>query len=405
VADAAGRSTLLAVRSYDVDLDVAADTDSFSSRTEIRFRCHQPGAASVADLDASAIRQVVLNGAELDPSAAWRDGQLRLPGLAAENVLTVDAGFAYASAGAAGLHRRIWSGSGGCVFSKPMPDGGRHIFCCFYQEDLRAPVTLSVTAPVGWSCLANGAAVSEPAGPQQNKWSFAPTAPIAPYAVSCCAGPFTSRTLGADSQLPVVVHARPPMADLLASLVGPDLIEQPLRYYEDGFGTAYPFGKCDVVFVPDYPPLAFGAPGLVIVQERVLSQAATQKSGLYLALVLAHELAHAWLGGLVDTRAHQAEGLIEGLTTYVSRCFLAETRPTVSPWDPDVSRTLPDDGYARYALPFLQLERRIGKQAILDGVNVLINEHRNECITGADLAGCLSRASGHDVRVVDLEPA
>jgi aminopeptidase N len=212
VADIAGRSTLLAVRSYDVDLDVAADNDSFSSRTEIRFRCHQPGAASVADLDASAIRQVVLNGAEPDPSAASHDGQLRLPGLAAENVLTVDAGFAYASAGAAGLHRRIWSGGGGCVFSKPMPDGGRHIFCCSYQEDLRAPVTLSVTAPAGWSCLANGAAVSERAGPQQ-------------------------------------------------------------------------------------------------------------------------------------------------------------------------------------------------RQAILDGVNVLINEHRNECITGADLAGCLSRASGHDVRVVDLEPA
>jgi aminopeptidase N len=405
VADTARRRTLVDVLSYNVDLDVAGDTDSFSSRTEIRFRCHQPGAASVADLDAAAIRRVVLNGEDLEPSAAWHDGQLWLPGLAAENVLTVEASLPYASAGAAGLHRRTWPDGGGCVFSKPLPDGGRHIFCCFYQEDLRAPVTMSVTAPAGWSCFANGRAVSVRASTQPNRWNFATTAPIAPYAVSCCAGPFTSRALRVDSQLPVAVHARPTAATLLAGLVGPDVIGQPLRYYESGFGATYPSAKCDVVFVPGYPPLAFGAPGLVIVQERVLDQASVDKSGLYLALVLAHELAHAWLGGLIDTRAHEAEGLIEGLATYVSRCFLADTRPAPGPWDPALSRTLPDDGYASYALPFRRLERSIGKQAVLDGASMLIREHRNQCITRADLAGCLSRASGHNVRASDLDPA
>jgi aminopeptidase N len=79
-ADTAGRRALLDVAAYDVGLDITASTESFSSRTEIRFRCMQPGAASFADLRATAVRRVVLNGAELDPKASWQDGVLRLPG-------------------------------------------------------------------------------------------------------------------------------------------------------------------------------------------------------------------------------------------------------------------------------------------------------------------------------------
>jgi aminopeptidase N len=373
----------------------------------------QPGAASFADLRATAVRRVVLKGAELDPKASWQDGVLRLPGLAAENMLTVDADFGYVNAGG-GLFRRSWPDGGVCVFSKPLPDGARHIFCCFHQEDLRAPITLSVSAPADWSCFANGPAVSERSGTGQTTWAFAPTAPIAPiapiapYLLSCCAGPFASLTYtserGGESLLPLAVHARPAIAGLLTDLVRLDLIEQPLRYYERAFRTAYPYGKCDIVFVPDYPPLAFGAPGLVIVQERVLNQAADDKSGLFLPILLAHELAHSWLGGLVDTRAHEADGLVEGLTTYMSRSFLTEAHPLARPWDPEVSQALPDDGYAWYALPFLQLERSIGKHAVLDGLSMLIHERQNQCITRTDLAGCLTRATGHTVHFTDLEP-
>lgn len=57
------------------------------SRTEIRFGCREPGATTFADLTA-AVTSAVLNGRAAGPAA---DGRLGLPGLAAENVLVVEA--------------------------------------------------------------------------------------------------------------------------------------------------------------------------------------------------------------------------------------------------------------------------------------------------------------------------
>jgi len=83
--EARARAALLDVTSYDVFADLTAEP--VRSRTEIRFGCRQPGAATFAELTAPATR-VVLNGREL---AGPADGRLALPGLAAQNVLTVEA--------------------------------------------------------------------------------------------------------------------------------------------------------------------------------------------------------------------------------------------------------------------------------------------------------------------------
>jgi aminopeptidase N len=55
-AEARARAALLDVESYDLFLDLAADPDAVRSRTEIRFRCRQPGAATFAD---AVLRQVL----------------------------------------------------------------------------------------------------------------------------------------------------------------------------------------------------------------------------------------------------------------------------------------------------------------------------------------------------------
>jgi aminopeptidase N len=63
--EAATRAGLIDVESYDVFLDLAADP--VRSRTEIRFRCREPGAATFADLTA-AVRSAVLGGRGLEPT-------------------------------------------------------------------------------------------------------------------------------------------------------------------------------------------------------------------------------------------------------------------------------------------------------------------------------------------------
>jgi aminopeptidase N len=123
----------------------------------------------------------VLNRAPLDPPAA---GRLALAGLAAENVLTVDAEVSDRS-----LNRFAEpSGGGDYVVGYAYPTGAPDLFCCFDQLDLPAPLSLSVRAPAGWSVVANGAVAQRPAPGAEGTWRFAPIR-LKPLEFAFCAGP------------------------------------------------------------------------------------------------------------------------------------------------------------------------------------------------------------------------
>jgi aminopeptidase N len=395
------RSSVLRVVSYDVDLDFTGGPDTFVSRAEVRFRSRRAGISSFADLEAVRVGRAVLNGASLDSSASCHPGHLPLPSLDYENLLVVEAEMGYTSAGA-GMYRPGGHHRGACVYGKGFPDGARRIYCCFDQRDLRGPFTVSINAPAGWLCFANGPLVSRPDADESGPWCFAPTPPIAPDLSSFCAGPYAGRAFACsrdnDPPLPVTVNARRSITAVAEAMISPELVCQPLRYYERVLGIAYPYLKCDLVFVPEYRALAYGAPGLVTVQEQVLTQSVNDKSGLYLATVMAHELAHAWFGGMFDMRETDDGWLIEALATYISRVALGEIRPDADPWDASISKALPDHEYVKYAAPVRQLADLIGTDAVLGGLRSLIKDHMHGCVTKGEVIRSWSRASTQDLR-------
>src|SRR6266516_2687549 len=91
--EATARAALLDVASYDVFADLTAEP--VRSRTEIRFGCREPGAATFTD-----------------PAD--------------------DAGYL------------LFTG---------YPTQAPGLFCCFDQSDLIATTTLSLVLPAGWDCL------------------------------------------------------------------------------------------------------------------------------------------------------------------------------------------------------------------------------------------------------------
>lgn len=392
---------MLQILSYNLGLDLTGGADTFSSRTETRFSCGEPGNTVFADLQAVSVRGAVLNSADLDITQTYQPGRLQLPLLAAENTLIVEADFSYISAGA-GLHRVTGPDRHACVYSKAYPGGAPFIWCCFDQPDLRAPFTVSVTAPAGWSCMANGPIVSRPASGDAGLWKFAPTPPIAPYLFSLCAGPFSGHAFlyerDGHSPVPVTANALPSAAAALEAVAIPELFAPPLSYYERSLGTPYPYAKCDVVFVPGYPGLAFGAPGLITVKEQVLTGAGNDSSGLYLATVIAHELAHAWFGGLIQLQSPRDGWLEEAIATYISRAALEETRPGSKLWAPSVSQGLPDHAYASNAGTIRRLEELIGRQAVLAGLGDVVRGHAHGYAARDDLVHCWSQAGGRDLR-------
>lgn len=327
-----------------------------------------------------------------------------MPRLAGENVLAVEAEFAYASAGE-GLHYVTDPADGStCVSSKAYRGGARRIYCCFDQPDLRAAFTVSVKAPAGWSCLGNAPVLSRPPDSTAGTWRFAPTAPLARGVTSFCAGPFAGASFACErdrgSALPVTVQALPSAAGLLQPERTAEMPGEPVRYYERNLGVPYPYQKCDLLYVPGFPGLAFSAPGLIAIRDRALKDDQPGSPALYLPTVIAHELAHAWIGGLVNIcRGEQIEmWLVEALATYLSRTALAEIQPGTTPWAASTAVTLPDHAYAKDAAAIRQLEMLIGQQAVISGLSSLLRSHAHGNAARADLVRCWSQASGRDLR-------
>jgi aminopeptidase N len=396
-----GRSALLDVVSYDLELDLTGGTERFWSRTEVRFRARQPGTATFADLTAARVQHATLNGTPLDVAAGQASGRLELPGLAGDNVLCVEAECGYAPSGA-GLHYVTGAEAGlSYACSKASSGGAARMYCCFDEPDLRAPFTVAVTAPAGWSCLANAPVVARPRPGEPGTWRFAPTAPIPPWLSAVCAGPWSGEAFGCEragaAPLPMTVRAIPAEAARPHAARVAELLSRPLRFYERSLGVRYPYAQCDVVFVPELPDLAYSVPGLIVAQDQVLSEDPPAGPGLYLATVLAHELAHAWLGSLVTMRRAGDQWLEEALTTYLSRAALAAIRPGFMPWDAAVSVTLPDHGYATGAAVIRQLDEQIGPAAVAGGLGILLRRHAHGSVTTDELVRCWSQAGGRDL--------
>src|SRR5690606_6715197 len=109
-----------------------------------------PGASTFIDLIARDVREITLNGEQVDPSTAFDDSRIALDDLRAENVLIVAADCLYTNAGE-GLHRFVDPVDGEVyLYSQFEVPDSRRVFAVFEQPDLKATFQFTVTAPSAW---------------------------------------------------------------------------------------------------------------------------------------------------------------------------------------------------------------------------------------------------------------
>lgn len=437
--EAADRAALITVDSYDIELDVTTGDDAFRSVTKVRFRAVESGRETFVELRPVRLLAAHLNGMRLDPTT-MAGNRLPLRALAEANELVIEAEMAYSNTGE-GLHRFVDPADGGTYLCQTsFLDHAQRMFACFDQPDLKAPVTLCVTAPAGWEVAANGAVDSDGAveasgggrdgnrlpGGAVRRWRFARTEPLATYFVTMIAGPFhvlRDRHDGVPLEL-ICRRSLAPHLDKDAEELF-QLTKDCLDRFHALFGVRYPFGKYSQAFVPEFNAGAMENPGLVTIRDDYVYRSAVTESDRCLrATTMAHEMAHMWFGDLVTMRwwddlwlnesfaeylgvrvTAEATRYRDAWTTFAIRRkgwgYAADQRPSTHPVAPeevaDTAQALLNfDGisYAKGASVLRQFVAGLGDETFLAGLRAHFAANRFGNATLADLLANLSAAGG-----------
>src|SRR4051812_32121579 len=431
-SDAAARAELLAVQSYDLQLDVTDGTGragdhTFRSTTTVEFTCRTPGAETFIDLVADKVHSATLNGHDLDVSSYTGEGGLPLPGLAEQNTLEVDADYRYSNTGE-GLHRFGDPEDGQVyLYTQFEPADAKRMFACFDQPDLKATFTLHVLAPFDWQVVSNTGGRTIEAGPAGSQLVyFERTKRISTYLVALIAGPYAKVT-DAHEGIPLGLYCRASLAKYL----DPDelfrVTKQGFDFYHRVFDYPYPFDKYDQLFVPEFNAGAMENAGAVtFLEDYVFRSKATRAKYERRAETILHELGHMWFGDLVTMRWWDDLWLNESFATYISTLCQAEATDYRTAWTtfattekawayaqdqlPSTHPIAADmvdvaavevnfDGitYAKGASVLKQFVAYVGREEFLAGIQRYFRKHEYGNTTLADLLGPLSEATGRDL--------
>ncbi|WP_417511640.1 aminopeptidase N [Microbacterium sp.] len=336
--EAQERRALIDTQSYEVSLDLTKGAEVFGSRSVVRFTA-TPGSFTFVDLIARDVREISLNGEQLDPAEVFADSRIALTGLQEENILVVDADCLYTNTGE-GLHRFVDPVDEEVyLYSQFEVPDSRRVFAVFEQPDLKATFQFTVTAPDSWKVISNSP-TPEPINHDESNtatWGFEPTPRISSYITALVAGPYEStfsELTSADGRvIPLGVYARKSLwAHLDADYIF-DKTRQGFAYYEQKFGVPYPFAKYDQLFVPEFNAGAMENAGAVTFTETyVFRSKVTDAVKERRVVTILHELAHMWFGDLVTMKWWNDLWLNESFAEWASTIATAEATEWTEAW-------------------------------------------------------------------------
>jgi puromycin-sensitive aminopeptidase len=210
------------------------------------------------------------------------------------------------------------------------PTYARRAFPCFDEPAMKATFDVATTIDKGDAAFSNGKIISDVPGPGEDKHTvkFATTPKMSSYLVALVVGDFQC-VEGSSEGVPIRVCATPDKKDLVKAAL--PMAEQILHFYNRYYSIKYPYGKLDILAVPDFSAGAMENTAAITYRETLLfinERTASQEDYKYVADVLAHEMAHQWFGDLVTMKWWNDVWLNEGFATWMS------PKP-VNDWHPD----------------------------------------------------------------------
>jgi len=303
----------------------------------------------------------------------------------------------------------------------------RRAFPCFDEPAFKATFGVTLTIDRGDTAISNGRVLSDVPGPAatQHTMKFSATAKMSSYLVAMTVGDFKCLD-GAADNIPIRICATPDKRDL--TRIALESAQQVLQFYDSYYAIKYPFGKLDVVAVPDFAAGAMENTGAIFYRETDLlaeSKSASVDTRKKIASILAHEMAHQWFGDLVTMQWWDDIWLNEGFATWMANKPLAAAH---ADWNVDVdeaqenqtalaldslrsTRPIHSDvttpaqideafdgiAYQKGAAVLRMLESYVGAETFKRGINAYLQAHAYGNATSEDFSKSIAAASGKPV--------
>jgi aminopeptidase N/puromycin-sensitive aminopeptidase len=298
----------------------------------------------------------------------------------------------------------------------------RRAFPSFDEPDYKATFDITAVADKGLAAISNQKIVSDTPGPsEKHTVRFATTAEMSSYLAALVVGNF-EYIEGESDGIPIRVYSTPGKKEMGTFAL--DVASNVLKYYDHYFGIKYPYGKLDLIGLPDFSAGAMENTGCITFRELILLIDEKQGSvGLKkeIASVIAHEMAHQWFGDLVTMKWWDDIWLNEGFATWMSSKpikswkpewnfnlddvgetagtlnldSLANTRPIhqAAETPAEIQELFDGIAYGKAAAVLRMLESYLGEETFRAGVNAYLQQHRYANATAGDFWDAQAKTS------------
>jgi aminopeptidase N/puromycin-sensitive aminopeptidase len=298
----------------------------------------------------------------------------------------------------------------------------RRAFPSFDEPDYKATFDITAIADKGLVAISNSKVSSDTPGPgDKHTVKFATSPKMSSYLAALVVGNFEYIEGEADG-IPIRVYSTPGKKEMGKFAL--ETAEHVLSYYDKYFSIKYPYGKLDLIGIPDFSAGAMENTGCITFREVILlidEQHGSVGLKKEIASVIAHEMAHQWFGDLVTMKWWDDIWLNEGFATWMSSKPIEAWKPE---WNfnlddvSDTDRTLNTDSlantrpihqaaetpaqiqelfdgiaYGKAAAVLRMLEAYLGEQTFRAGVNAYIQKHQYANATADDFWDAQAKTS------------